>query len=82
MYTYSYPYYQYRDNADERGALLPFLAGVLVASPFIFLNKNNQNPSYAYAGPMYGYPPYNPYPVQYPYQPYAPQNPYIAYASR
>lgn len=55
-----------RQQEDYRfGPLLPFLAGVLVTTPFIFLSKNNQ--------PYYnGYPqqpiPYPMYPFPYPYQ--------------
>lgn len=56
------PYYYYpRSYQDARfGPLLPFLAGVLVTTPFIFLNKNNQ-PNYVYQQPMM-YQPYMPYP--------------------
>lgn len=54
------------DYQIDRGPLLPFLAGVLVTTPFIFLNKNNQTPQYY---PQYM--PYYPYPQQiippYPY---------------
>ena len=58
------------NNNDYRfGPILPFLAGVLVTTPFIFLSKNNQ-------------PYYNPYPPQYPmyppqYMPYPPTYPII-----
>ena len=76
MYSCNYPYRYYRGNnnlvTDERGALLPFLAGVLVTTPFVFLAKNsNNNPSYAYAGPMqYPYMGYNPYMMPQPYGAY------------
>lgn len=67
--------------------LLPFLAGVLVTTPFIFLSKKeNSTPNVAYAGPApYNYNPYmmsqnyyNPYMMQ----PSYPQMPYVAYASK
>ena len=47
----------YRGAPNERfgGLLLPFLAGVAVTTPFVFLAKNNQ--------PYYP----QPYPVYYPY---------------
>ena len=51
---------------DERGPLLPFLAGVLVTTPFIFLNKNNQQSYYPQYQPYQPYYPY-PQPVSYPY---------------
>ena len=56
-------YYGYQQTG-ERSALLPFLAGVLVTTPFIILNKN-QNQQYV---PVY--PPYQPYQPYYP--PYYP----------
>ena len=55
--------YRYRnDNLENRGALLPFLAGVLVTTPFVFLAKNqNQMQYYPPQAPIY-YPMYqNPY---------------------
>ncbi len=57
------------NNFDERSPLLPFLAGVLITTPFIFLNKNNQ---------QLPYPPYPQYPAYppYPYPSYPQQMPY------
>ncbi len=55
------------NSYDDRGPLLPFLAGVLVTTPFIFLNKNNQQAYYPQYQPYYPYP--QPYPYPYP-QPY------------
>ncbi|MGM9971765.1 MAG: hypothetical protein ACI35W_05095 [Anaeroplasmataceae bacterium] len=75
MYNYYIPSnrYMYRydntiNNENERGILLPFLAGVLVTTPFVFLakNQNQQMPYYPPQAPVY-YPMYqNPYP----YMPY------------
>lgn len=63
MMYHSYSYYPRGGyQTDSRaGPLLPFLAGVLVTTPFIFLNnnKNNQQP----------YPVYPPYPYPQPYYP-------------
>lgn len=53
---------------DERSPLLPFLAGVLVTTPFLFLNNNKNN----YSQPYPVYP--QPYPPMYP-QPYPPMYP-------
>lgn len=66
----------YRDKLgnyyDERGLLLPFLAGVVVASPFAFLaGKNNPNNQQQYMYPpqapvyypMYQQQPFMPYPM-------------------
>lgn len=50
------------NSIDDRGALLPFLAGVLVTTPFVFLNKNNNSTQ-----PQ---PYYMPYQQPYAYQPY------------
>ncbi len=73
--NYQQPKY-YRDEHgnvfDERGALLPFLAGVLVTTPFIFFAKNNNQQPYP--------PPYPPYPPQAPvYYPMYQQQPYPPY---
>lgn len=56
----------YYRGYNDRNPLLPFLAGVLVTTPFIFLNKN-QNQSIPYY-PPYPLPYYQPitYPPQYP----------------
>ena len=51
--------YQYQGNPRFVGALLPFLAGVAVTTPFVFFAKNQQ-PYPAY------YPPYYPGPMMYP----------------
>ncbi len=60
----TYPYNRF--ECDERSPLLPFLAGVLVTTPFIFAAKNNnQQPIY--------YPPQQ-YPTYYPIS-QNPQNP-------
>lgn len=68
-------YYHPRTVEESRfvGPLLPFLAGVLVTTPFIFLNNNKNN---SYQAPPYPYP--YPYPVPTPYYPsYAmPYTPY------
>ena len=45
------------------GLLLPFLAGVAVTTPFVFLAKNNQ----PYYPPPYAYPPPPPYIYPRPY---------------
>lgn len=57
---------------DERfvGALLPFLAGVAVTTPFIFIAKNQNQPYYPYPPMPYQPMPYPPYPPMYPYRPY------------
>lgn len=56
---------------QDRGLLLPFLAGVLVTTPFIFLNKNQNQQPVGY------YPPYYP---SYPYPQYqVPVSPYPQY---
>ncbi len=59
-------FYGYRNYQNERSPLLPFLAGVLVTTPFIFLNKNQNQPTPYY--PPYPAPYYPPvyYPPQYP----------------
>lgn len=58
-------------QTDERGFLLPFLAGVLVTTPFVFLNKNQNQPNYPPYPPQYPiyYPMYQqpPMPMPYPY---------------
>lgn len=68
------PYYMVRTAPnDNRSPLLPFLAGVLVTTPFIFLNKQNQQPYPVYPvyPPYQQYPQYQPYSMPYPnYQPY------------
>lgn len=71
MYNYcpSNNRYLYRSipNTNERGILLPFLAGVLVTTPFVYIAKNqnkDQIPYYPQQAPIY-YPMY-----QYPYMPY------------
>lgn len=58
------------NNSDDRGALLPFLAGVLVTTPFVFQNKNNNNSTYQQ-------PYYMPYQQPYAYQPYYMPYPYV-----
>ena len=66
------------NNYDDRGGiLLPFLAGVLVTTPFIFLNKNNNQQQY----PIYQTPYYpQPYQQQYPQNIYSyPMMPYRPY---
>jgi len=51
------------------GALLPFLAGVAVTTPFVFFAKNqNQQPVYYQPYPQPYPPPY--YPMPYPPRPY------------
>ena len=55
------------DNERFVGALLPFLAGVAVTTPFIFINRNQNVPYYPY--PPMPYPPM-PYYPPYPYRPY------------
>ena len=52
------------NNPRFVGALLPFLAGVAVTTPFVFFAKNQQP-----------YPPYYPPPYMYP-QPYMYPTPY------
>lgn len=72
--NYNYSHIRYpRGPENERfvGALLPFLAGVAVTTPFIFIAKNQNQPYYPY--PSAPYPP-APYPMPY-YQPY-PYRPY------
>ena len=65
----NYPYNRgYRYN-DRFGPLLPFLAGVAVTSPFIFLAKNNQPQQFYPAYPPY-YQPIMPYPYMPIYRPY------------
>ncbi len=71
MYNYYIPNYKYlyrsgNHEQEDRGVLLPFLAGVLVTTPFVFLakNQNQQMPYYPPQAPIY-YPMY--------------QNPYIPY---
>ena len=57
----------YRGAPNERfgGLLLPFLAGVAVTTPFVFLAKNNQ-PYYPQPYPYYPQPYYPPvYPIYY-----------------
>ena len=66
--NYNYRPVRYpRDGGDERfvGALLPFLAGVAVTTPFIFIARNQNVP-------YYPYPPYAPVPYYppYSYRPY------------
>ena len=58
----NFNYFGYRNQNNDRNPLLPFLAGVLVTTPFIFLNKNQQQPYY----PPYPYYPPVYYPPQYP----------------
>lgn len=62
-YYYYYPRGYQNDRFD--GPILPFLAGVLVTTPFIFLNKNQPQVQPYY--PPQPYIPYNPY---MPYRPY------------
>ena len=69
--NYNYRPVRYpRDGGDERFvvALLPFLAGVAVTTPFIFIARNQNVPYYPYPP----YPPYTPTPYYppYPYRPY------------
>ena len=69
--NYNYRPIRYsRDGQDERfvGALLPFLAGVAVTTPFIFIARNQNQPYYPYPPAPY-YPPM-PYYPPYPYRPY------------
>lgn len=57
-------YYDRLNNERFVGPILPFLAGVLATTPFIYLAKNNQNQivqPYPIYQP-YGYPIYSPYP--------------------
>ena len=60
----------HHNNPRFGGLLLPFLAGVAVTTPFVFLAKNQPQyppyPPYPYYQPMpgpYMYPP--PYPIIY-----------------
>lgn len=53
--------YHYQNNERFGGLLLPFLAGVAVTTPFVFLNKQQPYPYYPAPPP----PPY--YPMPYPY---------------
>ena len=59
---YNNLYYRNQPNDRFVGALLPFLAGVAVTTPFIFFAKNQNQPYY--------YPPYPPTSYYQPYQPY------------
>lgn len=58
----------YRNQPNERfgGLLLPFLAGVAVTTPFVFLAKNQQQyPYYPVPPPYYPMPYYPPMPIIY-----------------
>ena len=54
--------YRYQHQERFGGLLLPFLAGVAVTTPFVFLAKNNQPYPY-YPAPFY------PAPYMYPRPP-------------
>lgn len=69
------PYYYPRGINNERmaGPLLPFLAGVLVTTPFIYFAKDKNQPNTPiYQNPYYQAPPYPYYPQQIPYYPQQP----------
>ena len=63
-----------KQEQDYRfGPLLPFLAGVLVTTPFIFLSKNNHPYYNNYPPQATPYPIYQaPYPYPYQYNTYPP----------
>ncbi len=67
MTTYYRGKPSHSNNDDDRGALLPFLAGVLVTTPFIFAAKNNNQNNYPYPPP-----PPPPAPTYYPMYPASP----------
>lgn len=63
----NHPSHKHNEQYDERGGLLPFLAGVLVTTPFIFAAKNQNQNQYPYPYPYPAPPP--PAPTYYPMYP-------------